>query len=133
LWTTREVLPMMVSRNYGRIVNIGADSVRNGLWGHAVYNAAKGGMHGLTTGLAREYASHDITVNTVAPAMIRTALVEEETARGNPMIAKFLSVIPKGRCGEPDEVASIVQYLATREAAFITGQIISVNGGSTMQ
>lgn len=132
LWATRAVLPLMVAAGYGRIVNIGADSVRNGLWGHAMYNAAKGGMHGLTTGLAREFAQHDITVNTVAPAMIRTPVVEEGQASGSPLVAKFLSVIPKGRCGEPDEVASMVQYLASREAAFITGQIISVNGGSTM-
>jgi 2,3-dihydroxy-2,3-dihydro-p-cumate dehydrogenase len=132
VWCCRHALPIMVAQRAGRIINIGADSVRNGLWAHAGYNAAKGGMHGLTTGLAREFAEHDITVNTVAPCMVRTPLVEREAEAGNPMFEKFLSVIPKGRTGEPAEIASMVAYLASDAAAFVTGQVISVNGGSTM-
>jgi 2,3-dihydroxy-2,3-dihydro-p-cumate dehydrogenase len=132
LWCCREALPHMVEQNYGRIVNVGADSVRNGLWQHAAYNAAKGGMHGLTTGLAREFASYDITVNTVAPCMVNTPMVKAATASGNLLIRQFTDVIPKGRPAETDEVASMVEYLASDEARFVTGQIISVNGGSTM-
>jgi len=132
LWCSREALPHMIEQNYGRIVNIGADSVRNGLWQHAAYNAAKGGMHGLTTGLAREFARYDITINTVAPCMVNTPLVKAATASGNPVVRQFTDVIPKGRPAETDEVASMVEYLASDEARFITGQVISVNGGSTM-
>ncbi len=132
IWMCRTVLPHMQAASYGRIINVGADSVRNGLLAHAAYNAAKGGMHGLTTGLAREFADVDITVNTVAPAMIRTPFVERETAAGNPFIKEFIDVIPKKRPGEPEEVASMIVHLAGRGAGFITGQVISVNGGSAM-
>jgi 2,3-dihydroxy-2,3-dihydro-p-cumate dehydrogenase len=132
LWCCREALPHMIAQNYGRIVNVGADSVRNGLWQHAAYNAAKGGMHGLTTGLAREFAAYDITVNTVAPCMVNTPMVKAATASGNSLVRQFTDVIPKGRPAETDEVASMVDYLASDDARFVTGQVISVNGGSTM-
>jgi 2,3-dihydroxy-2,3-dihydro-p-cumate dehydrogenase len=132
LWCSREALPHMIEQNFGRIVNIGADSVRNGLWQHAAYNAAKGGMHGLTTGLAREFAGYDITINTVAPCMVNTPMVKAAAAAGNPVIQKFTDIIPKGRPAETDEVASMVEYLASDDARFVTGQVISVNGGSTM-
>ncbi len=132
IWCCRAALPHMVARKYGRIVNIGADSVRSGLWDHAAYNAAKGGMHGLTTGLAREFASSGITVNTVAPCATRTPQMDEFEAKDRRLAEKFLSIIPAGRLAEMAEVASMVSYLASEEAAFVTGQVISVNGGSTM-
>lgn len=122
----------MIEAGYGRIVNIGADSVRNGLWDHAGYNAAKGGVHGLTTGIAREFAGTGITINTVAPCMVATPLVKAAAAKGSPLIQKFTEVIPMGRPAECEEVASMTAYLASKEAAFVTGQVISVNGGSTM-
>lgn len=132
IWCSYHALPVMRAQGGGRIVNIGADSVRNGLWDHAAYNAAKGGMHGMSTGLAREYARDGITVNTVAPCATNTPQMVEITERDPKLAEKFLSVIPMGRPAEMSEVASMVSYLSSDEASFITGQVISVNGGSTM-
>lgn len=138
LWTTLyctlEVIPVMQRRGYGRIVNIGAESVRNGLYDHAVYNAAKGGVHGLTTGLAREFFGDGITVNTVAPSMVITEQVAE--LMGNPSgaraVDRIVATIPAGRAATLEEVAAAVCFLASDEASFITGQVISVNGASSM-
>ena len=132
LWCCWYALPKMRAAGYGRIVNLGADSVRNGLWDHAAYNAAKGGMHGLTTGLAREFARDGITINTVAPCAVNTPQMVAITKQDPALAAKFVSVIPMGRPAEMEEVASMVSYLASAEASFVTGQVISVNGGSTM-
>lgn len=132
LWCCRVFLPDMLEGGYGRVINIGADSVRNGLWQHAAYNAAKGGVHGLTSGLAREFATQGVTVNTVAPCAVATAALTH-VQKVNPAFAEqVLSVIPMGRAAEVDEVAAMTIFLATRDAAFVTGQVISVNGGSTM-
>ena len=83
LWACHACLPYMIDARYGRIVNIGADSVRNGLWDHAGYNAAKGGVHGLTTGIAREFAETGVTINTVAPCMVATPVVNAAAAKGS--------------------------------------------------
>ena len=132
LWCCYLTLPIMLKARHGRIINLGADSVRNGLPEHAAYNAAKGGVHALTTGLAREFATQGITVNTVAPCMVATPMVTKLMAENSPWIKQFADVIPMGRPGTMEEVASMVTYLASDEAAFVTGQVISVNGGSTM-
>jgi 2,3-dihydroxy-2,3-dihydro-p-cumate dehydrogenase len=132
LWCSWYAVPTMRKQGYGRIINLGADSVRNGLWDHAAYNAAKGGVHGLTTGMAREFAKDGITVNTVAPCAVNTPQMAAITKSNPALAAKFVSVIPMGRPAEMEEVASMVSYLASAEASFVTGQVISVNGGSTM-
>lgn len=136
LWTvvncSRSAIPVMREAGYGRIVNVGADSVRNGLFEHAMYNAAKGGVHALTTGLAREFAPDGITVNTVAPTGVETPYVLSAPPDAVGRFAKNRALIPLGRFGKPPEIASAVLYLASEEASFITGQVLSVNGGSTM-
>ncbi len=132
IWCSWLVLPHMKAAGFGRIINIGADSVRNGLFDHAAYNAAKGGMHGMTTGLAREFALDGITVNTVAPCAVQSRQLDAFRSANPEQAEKVLSVIPMGRAASEAEVASMVAYLALREAGFVTGQVISVNGGSTM-
>ncbi|HMO67222.1 MAG TPA: SDR family oxidoreductase [Novosphingobium sp.] len=132
IWCSWVVLPHMKAAGRGRIVNIGADSVRNGLVDHAAYNAAKGGVHGMTTGLAREFARDGITVNTVAPCVVDTQQVEDIRKVNPELIEQVYAVVPMGRGGKESEIASMVAYLCLDEAAFITGQVISVNGGTTM-
>jgi 2,3-dihydroxy-2,3-dihydro-p-cumate dehydrogenase len=132
LRTTLATLPTMREAGYGRIVMIGADSVRNGLDRHAVYNAAKGGVHAFAAGLAREYARAGITVNTVAPCATATPELAAIVARSPEVGEAFTRVIPMGRPAALEEVASAVAFLASDEASFITGQVLGVNGGSTM-
>jgi 2,3-dihydroxy-2,3-dihydro-p-cumate dehydrogenase len=132
IWCCWHALPHMKAAGYGRIINIGADSVRNGLVDHAGYNAAKGGVHAMTTGLAREFARDGITVNTVAPCAVQTQQLEDIRAVNPGLIDKVLDVIPMGRAASEEEVAGMVAYLAGPDAGFVTGQTLSINGGTTM-
>ncbi|MCY4426553.1 MAG: SDR family oxidoreductase [Halieaceae bacterium] len=144
LWTTihctRAVLPHMMEQQYGRIVNIGADSVHTGIWSHAGYNAAKGGINGLTTGLAFEFAEHHITVNAVSPGGVLTPEVAQmfdpnsEVYKKHQIVdvSKALERIPIGRFVEMHEVSAMVAFLTHEDSLGITGQIYSVNGGQWM-
>lgn len=142
LWTTiycvRAALSHFVARGHGRIINIGADSVRTGLIDHAMYNAAKGGVHAMISGLAREFARDGITANTVAPCYVRTpelvALFGAGKAppRLNEVVAQGTAIVPIGRPGDPSEVAAAVAFLSAEDSRFITGQTIYVNGGASM-
>ncbi|MES2492575.1 MAG: SDR family oxidoreductase [Pseudomonadota bacterium] len=132
VWACWLVLPHMKAAGYGRIVNIGADSVRNGLAEHAGYNAAKGGVHAMTTGLAREFVRDGITVNTVAPCLVQTQQLLDVKAVNPGLVQTCVDVIPMGRPATEAEVTSMTVYLASLEASFVTGQVISVNGGTNM-
>ena len=129
------VLPGMVARNHGRIVNIASDAARGGSSGEAVYSACKGGLVALSKTLAREHARHNITINVVCPGPTDTALlagVAEGARDPAKLIEAFRSAIPLGRLGQPDDLASAIAFFGSDDASFITGQVISVSGGLTM-
>lgn len=128
----RAVLPIMISQKSGKIVNIGSDAGRVGSSGEAVYSAAKGGVIAFTKTLAREMARYKININCVCPGPTETPLFAE-VAAGNPKIADaMVRSIPFRRLGQPSDLAYAALFLASDEAAYITGQTLSVNGGLNM-
>ncbi|QEZ43341.1 2-hydroxycyclohexanecarboxyl-CoA dehydrogenase [Cupriavidus oxalaticus] len=129
------VLPGMVARKRGRIVNIASDAARVGSSGEAVYAACKGGLVSFSKTIAREHARHGITVNVVCPGPTETALFEDyKQGAGNPekLVEAFTRSIPLGRIGQPDDLPGAVLFFAGDDASFITGQVLSVSGGLTM-
>lgn len=126
---TRPAIEGMISRGYGRIINISSINGQKGQIGQTNYSAAKAGMHGFTKALAQEVANKGVTVNTVSPGYIATEMV---MAVPENIREKIIAQIPVGRLGQPEEIAAAVAYLASDEAGFVTGSNLSINGGQHM-
>ena len=127
---TKPVCDGMVERGWGRIINISSVNGQKGAFGQTNYSAAKAGMHGFTKALALEVARRGVTVNTISPGYIGTKMVM--AIPQEVLDTKIIPQIPIGRLGKPEEVAGLVAYLCSEEAAFVTGANIAINGGQHM-
>lgn len=121
---TQPLLMPMISKRWGRIINISSVAAIAGNRGQTNYAAAKAGLHGATKSLALELASRNITVNAIAPGIIESAMTEDVFDKD-----AIKRMVPAGRAGKPEEVADLVAFIASDKAAYISGQVISINGG----
>jgi acetoacetyl-CoA reductase len=128
---TKAVIDDMIGRGWGRVINVSSVNGQKGAFGQANYSAAKAGMHGFTKALALETARKGVTVNTISPGYIGTKMVM--AIPKEVLDSKIIPQIPVGRLGKPEEVAGLVAYLCSEEAAFVTGANIAINGGQHMQ
>ncbi|MGX0939615.1 acetoacetyl-CoA reductase [Cupriavidus metallidurans] len=128
---TKPVCDGMVERGWGRIINVSSIIGSKGGFGQTNYAAAKAGMHGFTKSLALEVAKRGVTVNTISPGYIATKMVM--AVPQEILDTKIIPQIPVGRLGKPEEVAALVLYLCSREAGFLTGANIAINGGQHLQ
>ena len=120
----------MVAAGWGRIVTISSSSAQSGAPNMAHYVASKGGVIALTKAFARELAGNGITANTIPPTIVDTPMARKGEARGDvPPVETMARMVPLGRAGTPEDIASACSYLCTEEAGYITGQVIGVNGG----
>jgi len=127
---TKQVMDGMVDRGWGRVINVSSVNGQKGAFGQTNYSAAKAGIHGFTKALALEVAKKGVTINTISPGYIGTKMV---TAIPKEILdSKILPQIPVGRLGKPEEIAGLIIYLCSEEAAFVTGANISINGGQHM-
>lgn len=127
---TKPICDGMVERGWGRIINISSVNGQKGAFGQTNYSAAKAGMHGFTKALALEVARKAVTVNTISPGYIGTKMVM--AIPQEVLDSKIIPQIPMARLGKPEEVAGLIAYLASDEAAFLTGANIAINGGQHM-
>jgi acetoacetyl-CoA reductase len=127
---TKSVIDGMADRGWGRIINVSSVNGQKGAFGQTNYSAAKAGMHGFTKALALEYARKGVTVNTISPGYIGTQMVM--AIPKEILDSKIIPQIPVGRLGKPEEIAGLVAYLCSEEAAFVTGANIAINGGQHM-
>ena len=128
--TTKQVIEGMLAKGWGRVINISSINGQRGQFGQTNYSAAKAGIHGFTMALAREVSGKGVTVNTVSPGYIQTNM----TAAIRPdILGSMIAATPVGRLGQPEEIASIVAWLASDESGYSTGADFSVNGGMNMQ
>ena len=128
---TKPVIDSMAERGWGRVINVSSVNGQKGAFGQTNYSAAKAGMHGFTKAAALEYARKGVTVNTISPGYIGTKMVM--AIPKEVLDTKIIPQIPIGRLGKPEEVAGLVAYLCSDEAAFVTGANIAINGGQHMQ
>ena len=127
---TKNIVDGMGERGWGRIINVSSVNGQKGAFGQTNYSAAKAGMHGFTKALALEVAKRGVTVNTISPGYIGTKMVMAIPT--DILDSKIIPQIPVGRLGKPEEIAGLVAYLCSEEAAFVTGANIAINGGQHM-
>ncbi len=127
---TKQVMEGMAERKWWRVINVSSVNGQKGAFGQTNYAAAKAGMHGFTKALALEVARNGVTVNTISPGYIGTKMVM--AIPQEILDSKILPQIPVSRLGKPEEIAGLVAYLSSEEAAFVTGANISINGGQHM-
>ena len=126
---TRNVLPVMLDKNYGRIISISSINGRKGQFGQCNYSASKAALYGFTKSLAREVAAKGITVNTISPGYIETPMLG---AMQENILKSIVLDIPVGRLGKPEEIADAVTFFANPDSGFITGANLDINGGQYM-
>ena len=132
LYVTHAVLKNMIDRQQGTICNVASDAGRVGTSGEAVYSACKAGIIGLCKSLARENARYNINVNAVSPGPTQTPLLQAEIEENPDLIRRMTKLIPFRKVAQPEDQAGAISYLISDDAAYITGQVISVSGGLTM-
>lgn len=126
---TRNALPLMIEKNYGRIISISSINGRKGQFGQCNYAASKAALYGFTKSLALEVANKGITVNTISPGYIETPMLADVKPE---VLQSIIAAIPVGRLGKPQEIAEAVAFLSTEGASFITGANLDINGGQYM-